>query len=99
MKVKYVRRPRENFADHLALHSDAPAVDDPNGLKTEPVSFFKIGFDRSLRIAGSERMKIEDIGYRNFDRALVVLHAARSVRNLGAEAAIVGLRRWTAFLA
>lgn len=50
--VHYERRTGENGANHFPMHSDAAAVNDPQGLEAEPMSFGEILFHNCFYVSG-----------------------------------------------
>ena len=65
--VRHERRAGENAANYFPLHSDAAAVDNPQGLEAKPVSFHEILFHHYFHVAGRNAVQIEDIGYGDSD--------------------------------
>jgi hypothetical protein len=67
-------RPGKDLPDHLSLHSDPSAVDNPNGFETQPVNLFEIGLHHGLHVTRRKGVKIENVRDRDLDR-LFLLHA------------------------
>ena len=69
-KSGHKRAARQDAAHHVALHSNPPAVNNPDGCKAPAVSLFQVGLHDRLLIARRHGMQIEDV--RDFDRDRLV---------------------------
>jgi hypothetical protein len=62
------RRAGQDGADDLALDPEAPAVDDPKGPITQPVSFSEVSFQNGFDLARRDGVEVKHIGNRNGKR-------------------------------
>ena len=76
--IRNKRRTGENGADGFTLYSNAAAMNNPQGLETQPVSFGEILFNHYFHVAGRNAVQIEDVGYRDSDGDFGIGHIKES---------------------
>jgi hypothetical protein len=64
----------QDRSNYLTLHTNSPAVNDPQSFETYPASFFQVLFDDGLDIPGRNAVQIEYIGDGNADWLFLLLH-------------------------
>ena len=72
--IRNERRAGENGADHFTLHSDAAAMNNPQCLEAQPVSFGEIFFHYRFDVARGNGVQIENIFYGDPDRFFGIGH-------------------------
>jgi len=73
-KAFHKRSSGQDRSNYLALHADAPAVDNSQSLKTQPARLFQVFFDDRRNIPRRNAVQVEYIGDGNANRLFLLLH-------------------------